>query len=282
MMRSARLYVRTLCVATTMIAAGAALVVAQEGNARADFELGNASYEEGDYAGAIAAYHRVLEAGVADVDLYYNLGNAYYQVGELGRAVLFYERSLELSPRLLDARQNLSLVHSLLHDKQFLESPGRVRRFVTAFHNSLNTPETFYLASLLYLLFTLACLAYLFRDSMVVDAVYRRVSVLSPGRLFGLDRRQDLIMTVLTTVVLLTASGASALSKYHADNERRSAIVIPEEVSVFGGPTRDSTLQYKIHEGTKLTIVGVRPGWLQIRLPGDLSGWIDSATVERI
>ena len=89
-------------------------------------------------------------------------------------------------------------------------------------------------------------------------------------------------MVVITTMILFGAAGASAVSKYRDDSLRRDAVVILEEVNVFGGPTPDSTLQYKIHEGTKVVVVGTRPGWVQIRLPGDLSGWVSADVLERI
>ena len=87
---------------------------------------------------------------------------------------------------------------------------------------------------------------------------------------------------MVTLLVLFSASGASAIGKFRAESSRKAAIVVEEEVPVFGGPDTDSTLQFKIHEGTRVITGETRPGWVQIRLPGDLEGWITTTSLERI
>ena len=79
---------------------------------------------------------------------------------------------------------------------------------------------------------------------------------------------------MVTFFVLVAVSGTSAIGKYKAVNEKRESVVVVEEVAVYGNPSEDSTLQFKIHEGTKVTTVGRRHGWMQICLPGDLFGWV--------
>jgi hypothetical protein len=59
-------------------------------------------------------------------------------------------------------------------------------------------------------------------------------------------------------------------------------VVLQEEVPVYGGPTTQATLQFKIHEGTLTRVADVRPGWVEIELPGELSGWVRSDALERI
>jgi hypothetical protein len=264
------------------IAAAGAVVAAGGGDLRAAFEKGNEAYESGDYEGAVEHYREAVALGARDADLYYNLGNAYYKEGQLGWAVLSYERALTIRPRDADVLANLSLVRSLLGDKQFIENPGIAKRAATWLHRNLSVGETFSILSALYLLLMIAMIGYIIRDTRFVSRVYPKLSLVSPGRFLGLNKREDFILAIVSLFVLFSATGVSAIGKYREVTHRRAAVVVVEEVPVYSGPRDDSTLQFKIHEGTRVRAVETRPGWVRIALPGDLSGWVASSSIERI
>jgi tetratricopeptide (TPR) repeat protein len=279
-----------MAVGCTLVAMGLAVAAApatgtapaSENSPRALFERANARYESGEHAEAIGLYRRLVDAGVESAALYYNLGNAYYKVGELGRAILNYERAHRLAPRGVDIAQNLALAHALVRDRQFVGEAGWLRRVVMWPHRNLSTRETFMLTSGWYLLLTLSLLALIFRDTAWVSRLYSRLSMLSPGRLLGLDKTQDFVLAVCTTCLLTAVTGASAYAKYREETERTRGVIVEEEVAVYGGPSSESTLQFKIHEGTVVRIYDERTNWAQIRLPGGLSGWIRRPAAERI
>ena len=81
------------------------------------FDEGNRRYREGDYAGAVELYGRILESGVESGELHYNLGNAWFRLGELGPAILHYERARRIMPRDDDLGTNLELARSLTVDQ---------------------------------------------------------------------------------------------------------------------------------------------------------------------
>ncbi len=244
------------------------------------FQEGNASYEAGDYAAAIEAYRRLADAGVADGDLYYNLGNAHYRNNELGEAVLFYQRSLRIQPRNGDAKENLELVRSQLRDKQFVRSENRLLRGVLWPHNNLSVQEMTVFVSISYLLLCILSIILIFGDSPPVVAAYRKVSLVSLGRLIGLSLRQDVLVAMAVAFVLLVTSGASLYSKRAAN--RSEAVVLGEEVGVFSSPTEDATLQFKIHEGTMVNVRDRRDAWAKITLPGGMSGWVNAESVQSL
>lgn len=246
------------------------------------FARGNAAYEAGDYARAIDEYTRVVDAGVAHPDLAYNLGNAYFKQGELGRAVLWYERAHRLAPREADVRENLDLTRSLLRDQQLVPSEPRWRKTLLAWHRDTTAAESTAAASALYALVCLLGVCFLFRDSNVIARVYARVSVLSPGRLFGLDKAQDLGLAIAVAAIVAGAVGYSAVSKVRAERSRAIGVVLAEEASVFSGPSREAPVQFKVHEGTRVRVSDARPGWVRVDLPGDLTGWIDESSLDRI
>jgi hypothetical protein len=246
------------------------------------FSQGNALYEAGDFEGAIARYTAVVDGGVTDKDLYYNLANAYYKAGDLGHAVLFYERARRLAPRDRDVRENLALVRSQLRDKQFVREENRITRTIVWLHNNLNARQMVVLASVFYLVLCLACIVFVFRDSARVSGAYRWLSLVSPGRLAGLRKTQDLLLVIVVVSVLFFSTGISGYIKVTRERERTTAVVIEKEVPVFSGPTDETTLQFKVHEGTEIRIREQRKGWVRIGLPGGLSGWVPASTIERV
>ncbi|NIM19234.1 MAG: tetratricopeptide repeat protein [Candidatus Latescibacteria bacterium] len=289
MKRALRMQMTLVLLPAILIAAGSVPGWAGDGPRDPDifamqsaFEKGNELYGNGDYEGAMEVFQSLIDRGVEDKDLYYNLGNAYYKNGEMGRAVLNYERALRLSPRDRDTRENLALVESLLRDRQFIRAENSLKRAIVWLHRNLSTGETAVLVSACYALFCLLAVIWIFRKSDFVVSLYRRFSILSPGRFFGLSREQDLLLAAVIVFGLFIGFGASTYQKVSAERRRDRAVVVDPEISVFSGPTRESTLQFKIHEGTRTIVRMQREGWVQIDLPGDLSGWVEADTVENI
>jgi hypothetical protein len=244
------------------------------------FRAGNAAYEAGDYLEAISEYRRLVDAAVVDGDLYYNLGNAYYKSNDLGNAVLFYLRSLRVQPRNNDAKENLELVRSQLKDKQFVRNQNRLLTGIIWLHNNLSSTEMLTFASASYLALCLLGIVLILRTSSVITAVYRKVSIVSPGRLIGLSRTQDLLVAAGIATVLFVTSGISSYRKMV--HSRTEAVVLADELPVFSSPTDDATLQFRIHEGTLVNMGEQRSDWIRIVLPGGMSGWVASGSIEGV
>jgi tetratricopeptide (TPR) repeat protein len=246
------------------------------------FARANSLYESGDYAGAVEAYLGVVNGGIVDATLYYNLGNSFYKVNDLGKAVLFYERSLRLAPRDRDVRENLALVRTQLKDKQFVAEKNPVIQGIGWLHDNLRTGEMFWFASLSYLLLCTLAMVFIFRRTRVVSMWYRRLSVLSPARLLGLTLTQELLVAIALVSILVATSASSSYLKLQREIHPRDAVVLARETPVFGSPTEDATLQFRIHEGTTVTAGEVRRNWIRIQLPGGLSGWVSANSIQKI
>ncbi|HKW14065.1 MAG TPA: tetratricopeptide repeat protein [Candidatus Krumholzibacteria bacterium] len=246
------------------------------------FASGNAAYEAGDYHAAIDRYMEVTNAGIVHRDLYYNLGNAYFKLTDMGHAVLWYERALALDPRNDDIRANLAVVRAMLRDQQLVQAHGGVRGALMGWHRKLSAGESVAVACVFYALFTLAALCLIFRRSHIVRSLYRIASWVSPGRLFGLGMAGDVLLGMATSAVLALVFAGSAYAKVHESRVHTRSVVLSEEVPVFSGPSKDSTIQFKIHEGTIVSVRDGREGWVRVDLPGDLSGWVELSTVEKI
>jgi tetratricopeptide (TPR) repeat protein len=269
-------------VAATVASGSGVAVRADTESAVSIFARANEAYEAGDYSRAIDDYTRVLETGVAPPELFYNLGNAYYKESDLGRAVLWYERARRLAPRDPDLRENLALTRSLLRDKQLLAAEPRWRQALFAWHRDTTTTESVAVASVLYAVLCLMGVLFVFRETDFVSRVYAKVSIASPGRLLGLDKAQDLGLAIAVVLLVGGAFAYSAIEKVGAERSRAKGVVLAEEVSVFSGPSRDASVQFKVHEGTIVSVRDARPGWVRVDLPGDLTGWVAAESLDRI
>jgi tetratricopeptide (TPR) repeat protein len=261
---------------------GAVATAAESNTPEALFAAGNAAYEAGAYPDAIDRYLEVANSGIENADLYYNLGNAYFKAGDLGRSVLWFERALRIEPRNEDARANIAMVRSLLRDQQLVPPQGGVRNAALAWHRRLSISESAAVACGFYALFCIAALVLIFRRSRPVAMFYRRASWLSPARLFGLTMTQDLVVGMVLTALLTIVFAGSAYAKVQDSREALRGVVVTEEVAVYSGPSQDATIQFKIHEGTIVAVRDGRGGWVRVDLPGDLSGWVEETTVEKI
>jgi len=246
------------------------------------FTEGNRQYEAGEYEAAVLAYSTLVQRGVVDADLYYNLGNAYYKLGMLGPAMLYYERASRLAPRDEDIAGNRNLLRSLLRDRQFLESPGLMKRAVSWVPHRLTTPELAGLSVVFYLLFIALAAAFVLRGRRRVSRWYATLSLASPGRLLGLEKTGDFILAMFVVFVLFATTAGTTAARYRMESQKQGAVVMEEEAAVYSGPSTDATLQFKIHAGTTVRVTEAHSDWVEIELPGELSGWIRTDAMERI
>ena len=84
----------------------------------AAFDAANASYDAGDYAGALAGYRALVDGGYGSAGLFFNMGDAYYRLDSLAQAVRYFEKARLLAPD--DARTQ----HNLRRLRHELGLPG--------------------------------------------------------------------------------------------------------------------------------------------------------------
>jgi hypothetical protein len=146
----------------------------------------------------------------------------------------------------------------------------------------LTTRELAVLSVGFYLLFVLLAASFVLRERRWVSRAYGALSLASPGRLLGLEKTGDFILAMLVVFVLLATTAGTTVSRYRMESKQHGAVVLEEEVAVYSGPSTDATLQFKIHAGTTVRVTEAHDAWVEIELPGELSGWIRSDAMERI
>jgi uncharacterized protein YgiM (DUF1202 family) len=90
-------------------------------------------------------------------------------------------------------------------------------------------------------------------------------------------------MTILRLAILLVClnafSSTSALARPAPPGVVR---VTAEVLGVRSGPGPEFPIVTKVGRGTVLKVIGVRFGWLHVRRPAGVLGWVNSAGTVRI
>ena len=248
------------CAAAVLVAGWAAGPLAAQ---EAFFDEGNRRYQEGDYAGAIELYERILESGVESGELHYNLGNAWFRLGALGPAILHYERARRIMPRDGDLRANLALARALTVD-QVTPLPGfwlfRVARWWV---DLLSRPA----------LLAVVTLAWLTAAAALIVAVAGRGDALLVW-----SRRAAAAAGGVALVF-----GLSLLARELEVGRPDEAVIMAEEAAVRSAPADDEALLiFTVHEGTKVRVERRSDEWVEIVLEDGKVGWVRSGRLALI
>ena len=247
-----------------LAAAGAAR--AEAGNLAGLFDEGNAAFWAGDYAKAAKSYARLEELGVTSAELAYDRATAEARLGNLGRAIQYYERVLRREPGHEDAVQNLAVIREYLARRA--SEAGRTADLApatTAWRALLDrfSPRS---AAFAFLLFHLA---------LWIVLVARRFVRADGFRL-------TLGVAVGVLAILTVATAAIAYGKWHQETRAREAVVVRSgTVDVLEGPG-SAVKRYALDEGSRVSILERREGYLKIRDDNGRDGWAPSADLGEI
>ena len=224
------------------------------------FDLGNQHYAEGAYQHALTAYEQALASGFASGALYYNMGNAYYRLDELGQAIRHYEKARRFIP----------------DDPQLLHNLEIARSRINAPFSTLPTPIWVtwwkrYVVGAGALVFFLIGLAF-----------YGIAAVLTGHRIWTGTRnpwhRRALSASLILGLVLLGTAFAASLDR----TLDRQAVIIVDQVTLRNAPQNDASSELDLHEGVLLDVLGQEDGWIEVRLPNGITGWIEAAAAAEV
>lgn len=224
------------------------------------FDEGNRRYQAGDYRGALSAYEAVLAAGYASGPLYFNMGNAYYRLDEIGQAIRHYERARRLMPERPELIHNLQIARSRTRD-QISRLPTPV--WTQWWHTLVGTVGA-------RGLFTLGLLCYLVAMGLLGHRVW--TGTRTPWH------RRGLAASLFVGLILLTMAFGASLDR----SAFRQAVVTADAVALRLNPSPDAASEMDIHEGIVLDVLEEQDGWVEVRLPNGITGWLEPDTIAEI
>jgi len=143
------------------------------GNDQADalFSKGNDYYAKSQYKEALNTYQQLLDEGYQSATVYFNMGNASYKNGDIPSALLYYEKAHKLAPGDDDVNFNLKYVNLKTTDKIDEAPEFFLSRWWKTFILSFSTKALAVWSVLLVLLASAAMILYFFTLSVPVKKV---------------------------------------------------------------------------------------------------------------
>ncbi|GBU21340.1 hypothetical protein R80B4_01229 [Fibrobacteres bacterium R8-0-B4] len=227
------------------------------------FKKAAAFYEAEAYDSALAAYTKIIDAGMKNDAVYYNMGNCCYRLMKPGMARLYYEKAAALSPGDPDIEANINFIKSIIVDRQ----TGDERQ------------EQDFLTSVLYGVHTLLPLK---TQLITLCALLFILSIIASAMLMkrGLTRLWLAYGAAICALLIITV-GTSAGYKIYALESNQYAIILTASVDAKNQPSGSQTL-FTAHEGTKLQIRKTVGGWSLVSLSNGASGWVTTESLGKI
>ncbi len=217
------------------------------------------AYEVKNYKEAILAYETILKEGLTSYKLYYNLGNAYFKNNELGKAIYNYELANKLQPNNKDVKTNLKIANEKTVDKIESKENFFIVAIKSGLVNALSTNgwTWFSIFSLI------GALAFAFLFFTASQMALKRIGFFLSGISF--------IVFILSMVM-----GYAAIEDKQVTN---FAIILNRESKIHEEPTASSNSKFKLHEGTKVSVLESNPDWTNIKLENGNEGWVKTTDV---
>ena len=221
------------------------------------FDDANQQFKSGDFAGAAAAYEKILAAEGPRAAVFYNLGNSYQNLKQYGPAILAYERARLLTPRDPDLLANLALARKAA---TAFEETGRNPRLEAALNFLSRNEWSWLVAGAALLLGGLA-------------VVCGAVKMPARGRL--------LVLVSSGVAGLAMFAGATAL--YLRRSEESRGIVLAENATVRLSPFEKAESLGTAGHGRAVRMGAETGGFRYVEISGtQLKGWLAGKDVAAI
>lgn len=214
------------------------------------FHDANRRFETGDFAGAAAAYEKLLAAEGPRAAVLYNLGNSYQRLGQHGPAILAYERARLLTPRDPDLQANLRLA----------------RKAAAAFEEPVDHPR---LHAALHFLSRNEWSWLLVGAALFLGGLALVLGVMKVPR--GGMRRIQVISAAVAGLVFVVASAALFLR----GSEEMLGVVLSENATVRLSPFESAEVLGSPVPGRTVHLGEESGGFRYVEVPGTtLRGWL--------
>ncbi len=224
------------------------------------YDLALKDYYAGRYEKAVEGFTRILGVPTEHEDLHYNLGCAYYRLDKLGPAIYHFERALTLAPNFEDARFNLKTSRAAM-----------ARRVKDELKGATDAPWWVRLVNMLSLQTWSILFLALWWLSLGILLLLRYLN-LGPAR-------SGLIAGNCFTGLMTLACGVLLAGRIYLGAGVPVGIVLPDGMKVREGPSSSTKVTFTLHAGHRVRLQAREKGWVRIRLPNGLEGWVPDEQV---
>jgi len=231
-------------------------------NANSFFVEGNKLYQQEKYLEAIEQYIQIEKLDKNSFAVYYNLANAYYKINKVAPAIYYYEKALQIEPNNKDVLVNLGFAKRMTMDNIEELPTTALQKISKNTIQKLSFNSWAYLAVFLSFLFATLFLVYHFSSSTVKKRLY--------------------FITGTLSFVLMLLSVFFAFQTYSISQNKQEAIIFAQQTDVKNAPTLSSETVFKLHEGTKISILETKDNWKKIKIIDGQTGWIIGSELKEL
>ncbi len=236
------------------------------GFAQTNFEKGLASYKEKKYGEAQVSLNAALEESPNNVAILNNLALVYVELNQKGKALALWLKALKLDPGFDEAEKGVAFVRSKMSPNSFSTKDTDFESLRKAVLTGLSLNFLFAITALTLLVAGLQWIKYLslLKKSANDEAAAPPVSLVS----------------LAFSLIFLLCVGTLFLKTW--DHLTPRAIVIKEKVELKIAPGADQSKIIELNEGTEVDIGIIKNEWVQAKIPGNYSGWLNKEDIQII
>ncbi len=224
------------------------------------FERANTSYNEGNYVDALADYEKILDEDVHSAELYFNMGNACYKLNQIAPSIYYYEKALLLKPNDTEIKSNLAYAQNMTLDAIDTSPEVGLAKFYKDITAWLTFDQWAYTAVLCMLLFVFLYIAF----SYFSYSTRKRIAFISS----------------LACLFISLVSVAFAFVQYNDFEADKPAIIFSSEVTVQSDPNNTGQKVFRLHEGTKVSVLEEYNDFHKIQIADGKTGWVPKESLK--
>ncbi len=218
------------------------------------FVKANKLYQQEDYLKALELYQDIEKQNVESEALYFNMANIYYKTNQVAPAIYFYEKALQLDPNNKDIKFNLDFAQRMILDniEPLPKSLGQKFRDSVILKLKYNTWAI--IAISLAFLFALLFLLYHFS--------------------YSTSKKRFYFITSIASAIFVAVSLFFTIKNYHYVSSTNYAIIFATQTKVKSAPTKNSEVNFELHEGTKVQVLEDLDNWRKVKIADGKTGWM--------
>ncbi|MEZ4857465.1 MAG: tetratricopeptide repeat protein [Flavobacteriaceae bacterium] len=226
------------------------------------FEQGKEQYKAEKYQEAITHWMKILSNGEHSSALYFNIANAHYKLNQIGPSVYYYEKALQLSPNDSEIKNNLAFAQNATVDAIEPLPQTLFAKWDHTLSKTLSFNGWAWVTVIALIMFMFLFLGYYFSQATR-------------------KKRMLFIGSLISTCIIIMGL-VMAFRTFHKVENKREAIVYVEVVEVKNGPRMSDETAFKLHEGTKVSILETEDNWAKILLVDGKDGWIPFEDIKEL
>lgn len=234
--------------------------------AQTHFEKGLAAYQAKNYAEAQTNLTAALEESPNNLAVLNNLALTLFELNQKGKALAYWLKALKLDPSFEEAQKGASFVRSKLNPNAFSVKDTDFESLRKSLLVGLSLNMLFGLTALTFLVAGLQWIRHL----SLLKKASQEESALPAVSLVSIAFSAIFVLSVFV------------LSLKMWDHLTPRAIVIKEKVELKIAPGADQSKIVELNEGTEVDVGIVKESWVQVKIPGNYSGWVNKEDIQII